>query len=158
MTLTFAGTGAAESKLRSLVSEHRLQTFVHFLGPVHGAEKERLWNESDLFLLPTYHEGLPYALLESMAARTPALISPVGEIPDVMEDGVHGLFVPNRNPQALADAIRRLDIDRDLICRMGESGRQRVTHHYTSERLARDFRNAYMDAMGGNLQPLTLQA
>ncbi len=150
MKLTFAGTGPAEEGMRAKIIQHSLQEYVRFVGVVHGSEKERLWNESDLFVFPTYHEGLPYALLESMAARTPALISPVGEIPDVVEDGVHGVFVPNRDPQALADAICRLDVDRELIQSMGELGRQRVTEYYTNDRLARDFRRAYKNALGGD--------
>ena len=155
MQLTIAGTGPAEEQMRTKITQLGLQEHVQFLGVVHGSEKERLWNESDLFVFPTYHEGLPYALLESMAARTPALVSPVGEIPDVVEDGVHGVFVPNRDPPALAAAICRLDTDRYLINRMGELGRQRVTKHYTNDRLARDFQRAYKRALGGNLKPLS---
>lgn len=147
MSLIVAGNGPAEEGMRARVMAHGLQQHVRFVGVVHGAEKERLWNESDLFVFPTYHEGLPYALLESMAARTPPLISPVGEIPDVVEDGVHGFFVPCRDPQALANAICRLDSDRDLIHRMGESGRQRIVSHYTSDRLAVDFRRTYLQVL-----------
>jgi glycosyltransferase involved in cell wall biosynthesis len=156
MKLTFAGLGPAEEQMRTKVREHGLQDHVQFVGVVKGTEKDRLWNESDLFVFPTYHEGLPYALLESMAARTPALISPVGEIPDVVEDGVHGVFVPNRNPRALAAAISQLDNNRELIYRMGELGRQRITKHYTNDRLARDFRKAYKNALDGDFKPRPL--
>jgi glycosyltransferase involved in cell wall biosynthesis len=148
--LLIAGAGPAEMEMRNRIEKNGLQNFVRFVGVVHGAQKERLWNESDLFVFPTYYEALPYALLESMAARTPALVSPVGEIPDVMEDGVHGVFVPCRDPQALATAICRLDSDRDLINRMGESGRLRIMTHYTTERLAEDFRHAYQDVLSRN--------
>ena len=158
MRLIVAGIGPEEEQMRTKINEHGLQKHVQFVGVVHGTEKERIWNESDLFVFPTYHEGLPYALLESMAARTPPLISPVGEIPDVMEDGVHGLFVPCRNPQALATAICRLDSDRDLINRMGESGRQRIVNHYTIDRLARDFSRAYLDVLNRDVKQLTMQA
>ncbi len=158
MQLIVAGIGPAEEQMRRKVIEYQLQEHVRFVGVVHGAEKDRIWNESDLFVFPTYHEGLPYALLESMAARTPPLISPVGEIPDVVEDGVHGLFVPCRNPEALAAAIGRLDSDRDLIKRMGESGRQRIVSHYTIDRLARDFGRAYWNVLKPDGKQLTLHA
>lgn len=147
MYLVIAGAGPAEVEMRTIIGERGLQNHVRFVGVVHGAEKERVWNESDLFVFPTNHEALPYALLESMAARTPALVSPVGEIPDVMEDGVHGVFVPCRNPQALAAEICRLDSNRELINRMGESGRQRIVDHYTIERLAGDFGSAYQEVL-----------
>lgn len=147
MQLVIAGTGPAEDEMRARIRKNGLQSHVRFVGVVHGEQKERVWNESDLFVFPTYYEALPYALLESMAARTPPLVSPVGEIPDVIVDGVHGVFVPCRNPQALAIAICRLDSDRNLINHMGELGRQRIVNHYTIERLAGDFARAYQDVL-----------
>jgi len=142
--LVVAGSGPEEVRLRSHVEDLGLNDHVSFVGAIFGEEKKRIWEEADLFVFPTYHrEGLPYTLLESMAARTPPVVSPVGAIPDVMEDGVHGVFVPSRNPEALAKNIERLDSDRALICRMGEAGRQRVADYYTVERLAKDFNRIY---------------
>lgn len=147
MRLIIAGSGPEEERLRTLVESLALQNWVSFLGVVHGAQKDQVWRESDLFVFPTYQEALPYALLESMAARTPPLVSRVGAIPDVVEDGIHGLFVPSRNPRALADAICRLDDDRELIRRMGESGRQRIVNFYTVDRLAGDFGRTYLEIL-----------
>ncbi|MDP1567032.1 MAG: glycosyltransferase family 4 protein [Polaromonas sp.] len=142
--LVIAGSGPEEGKLRACVNDLDLKDNVRFVGAVFGEEKRRVWEEAELFVFPTYHrEGLPYTLLESMSARTPPVVSPVGAIPDVMEDGVHGVFVPSRSPEALAEAIERLDNDRALICRMGEASRQRVEKHYTVARLADDFRKLY---------------
>ena len=142
-TLALAGSGPAQAALRARVAALRLEGQVSFLGPVFGAAKNALWRGADVFGFPTHHEGLPYALLESMAARTPVLICPVGAIPDVVQDGVHGLFVPPRDPQALADAIVRLDRDRALLRRMGQACRERIDSHYAVERLAHDFRRVY---------------
>ena len=143
-TLAIAGGGPEEAALRAAVDRLGLQQLVRFAGPLFGAAKDRLWEQADVFGFPTYHrEGLPYALLESMAARTVPLICPVGAVPDVMQDQVHGLFVPPRDPVALAAALRRLDQDRELLRRMAEAGRRRVEQDYTVERLARDFNAAY---------------
>ncbi len=147
MQLVIAGSGPDEVRLRTRVDALGLQGRVKFLGVVYGPEKDRVWCESDLFVFPTYQEALPYALLESMAARTPPVVSCVGAIPDVMEDGVHGFFVPLRNPQALAEAIGRLDDDRELIRRMGESSRQRIVSFYTIDRLAGDFGRTYLEVL-----------
>ncbi len=68
---------------------------------------------------------------------------PVGAIPDVMKDGVHGLFVPPRDPSALAAAIRRLHDDRTLLATFGEASRRRILEHYTVARLANDFTSIY---------------
>ena len=145
--LVVAGSGPEEDKLRIHVKDLGLSDHVSFVGAVFGEEKKRIWEQADLFIFPTYHEGLPYTLLESMAARTPPVVCPVGAIPDVIEDGVHGVFVPPRNPEALAIAIERLDNDRALICLMGEAGRQRVEDYYTTARLAGDFRRVYYNLL-----------
>lgn len=146
--LIIAGSGPDEDKLMAMVNAKSLNDCVSFVGAVHGQDKDRIWQEADLFVFPTYHrEGLPYALLESMAARTPPVVSPVGAIPDVMSDGVHGVFVPSRQPEVLAKAIEQLDDDRDSISRMGEAGRERVESYYTVSRLAEDFCNLYHHLM-----------
>lgn len=142
--LVIAGSGPAEAELRRKVDALGLAQQVSFVGAVFGAQKDRVWIEADLFGFPTLHrEGLPYALLEAMAARTPPLICSVGAIPDVVEDGVHGYFVPPRDPQALAERIILLDGDRALLARMRQAGRERIEQHYSITRLAADFRAAY---------------
>jgi glycosyltransferase involved in cell wall biosynthesis len=143
VVLTIAGSGPDENRLRARVDQLGLAAHVHFIGVVTGEEKKRAWEEADLFIFPTYAEGLPYALLEAMAARTPPLVSAVGAITDVIEDGEHGFFIALKNPRALAEKIVRLNGERDLICRMGEACRQRIVSHYSIERMAQDFSRVY---------------
>ena len=142
--LIVAGAGPDEMALKSLVSRLGMDSTVKFVGPVFGAAKNRLWVSADVFVFPTYHkEGLPYALLEAMAAGTPPVTCAIAAIPDVMIDGVHGLFVPARDPQALSAKIQRLYDDRSLLYRIALAGRCRVAEHYTVARLATDFGRLY---------------
>jgi glycosyltransferase involved in cell wall biosynthesis len=144
VTLSIAGSGPQEAQLRARVADLGLDDRVHFLGPLFDAPKEALWRAAHIFVFPTYFlEGLPYALLEAMAAGAVPVTTRVGAIPDVLEDGVHGLLVPVREPAVLAAAIARLDDDRRSLVRMAEAGRRRVAEHYTLARLADDFRKLY---------------
>lgn len=144
--MIFAGTGPDEGRLQERVAELALTDCVQFVGAVFGEAKEALWLDADVFVFPSYHrEGLPYAVLEAMAARTAPVVSPVGGIPDVIDDGVHGLFVPAKDPSRLVDTIRRLDADRTQLERFGEAGRRRVLEYYRVERLADDFAHAYRE-------------
>jgi glycosyltransferase involved in cell wall biosynthesis len=138
-----AGGGRAEAELRTRAAELGLNDVVHFHGPVRGVKKSQLWSEADLLIFPSYSEGLPYALLEAMAAGTPAITCAVGAIPDVMQDGVQGIFVPPRDVQAIAQAIATLDDDRILLIRMASASRARVLENYTVNRLAKDFGDLY---------------
>jgi glycosyltransferase involved in cell wall biosynthesis len=148
IVLTLAGSGPDENRLRARIAQLGLTACIHFLGIVTGQEKRNAWEHADLFVFPTYAEGLPYALLESMAARTPPLVSAVGAITDVIEDGEHGFFIALKNPRALAEIIVRLDGERHLICRMGEACRQRITSQYSIARLEKDFSRVYQSVLG----------
>jgi glycosyltransferase involved in cell wall biosynthesis len=145
--LVVAGNGPDEARMRMLVDKNGLRNIVTFTGVVHEAERDQIWEQSDLFIFPTYREALPYSLLESMAARTPALVSPVGAIPDVIQDGVHGIFIPFKDPKAIAETIARLDADRHAICRMGAASRERIEQFYTISRLASDFGRTYLNIL-----------
>jgi glycosyltransferase involved in cell wall biosynthesis len=144
MHFSFAGKGPAEAQLRAAIDAADLGGSVTLLGGVFGAAKQELWERSSVFAFPTYHrEGLPYALLESMASGAVPVISPVGAIPDVMQHEVQGLFVSSQNPPALADALERLDDDRGLLLRLAIAGRTRVVEGYSVTRLAAEFHQLY---------------
>ena len=144
LRLSIAGRGPDQSELTAALEKAGLADRVRLLGSVFAEEKCRLWLDSDLFVFPTMHnEGLPYSLLEAMAAGCVPVTTPVAAIPDVMQDGEHGLFVPAKNAGALATAVAALDDDRERLIRMAEAARRRVRERYTVARLADDFRKLY---------------
>ena len=143
-SLVIAGDGPDLPALKSLVDELDLGAEVTFAGPAFGTRKLGLLGEADVLLLPTYHrEGLPYALLEAMAAGLVPVATRVGAIPDVATEGVHALFVPPRDPEAIARAIALLAADRGRLARMSVACRERVAACYSIERLADDFTAIY---------------
>jgi glycosyltransferase involved in cell wall biosynthesis len=142
-TLTIAGTGPEEARLKKLAKWLGLGDAVHFAGPVFGAAKRALFAQADVLLFPSHSEALPYALLECMAAGIPAIVTPVGGIPEVMVDGVHGVFVPPRDDAAIARAIARMARDRASLAAMSENCRRRIVHSYSVERLTEGFGHIY---------------
>ena len=74
---------------------------------------------------------MPVALLEAMAYGLPSVVSPVGGIPDVFEDGRHGYFVPPDDPQALADRLEALLDHPDAAREMGTEARRRCNRSVT---------------------------
>jgi glycosyltransferase involved in cell wall biosynthesis len=141
--LRLAGSGAAEQQLRAAISKAHLDERVKLLGPVFGAAKQRLWQSANVLAFPSHGEGLPYALLESMAAGVVPVITPVGAIPDVIDDQVQGVFVPPRSPAALAEALERLHRNRQALHGMAVAGRERIVAKYSVGRLAAEIRRLY---------------
>ena len=144
--LVIAGSGPDEAFLRGRVEALGLGPAVRFAGAVFGAEKMALLAEADVLLFPTYAEGLPYALLECMAAGIPAITTRVGAIPDVLISGLHGIFVPPRTVHPIAQAIGELARNRTLLAQMSAACRVRVATRYSLQRFAGDFSRVYLDA------------
>jgi glycosyltransferase involved in cell wall biosynthesis len=103
--LTLAGDGDLEA-MRRLVEPFGDK--VRVLSWIDNSERERLLTESDVFVLPSYNEGVPMALLEAMAAGLPAIVTSVGGIPDVVRHGVEGLMVEPARVADLSAAMARM--------------------------------------------------
>ena len=143
--LVVAGGGPERARLERYAADLGIADCVWFPGSVHGARKTRLLRHADALVLPSYSEGLPYALLEGMAAGAPPIATPVGAIADVVADGVHGLLVPPRDAEAIAAAIGRLATDRASLARMSAACRARIAAAYSIERLAGDLGALYAE-------------
>jgi glycosyltransferase involved in cell wall biosynthesis len=80
----------------------------------------------DCFVLSSYLEGLCTSIMDTQFSGTPVVATRTGGIPDLVEDGVTGLLVPPRNPDALADAIVRMVSDRDLAASCSEAAQEKA--------------------------------
>lgn len=147
--IVLAGEGAEAAGLREHAESLGLGSSARFVGPVFGEDKVRTLAGADVAILPSWSEGLPYALLEAMAAGIPVLATPVGAIPDVMTDGLHGLLVPRRDAAAIGTAIAKLAFDRERLAWMSRACRKRVLAAYSIERLAAELAIHYHALAGG---------
>ena len=147
--LTVGGAGPEEPRLRRYAAALGVAQRTTFVGPVFGTDKANLLAGADVMLLPSYAEGLPYSLLEAMAAGVPVLATPVGAIPDVVCHGTHGYLVPVRDGKSLAEALALLSGDRDKLSWMSRACRRRVRAAYSIERLAGELAVRYRELIGG---------
>jgi glycosyltransferase involved in cell wall biosynthesis len=147
--LVVAGEGPEADALHRYAVALGIGTRVSFIAPVFGEAKVRLLGMADVSVLPSYAEGMPYALLEAMAAGIPVLATPVGAIPDVASDGMHGYLVPPRDPAAIAEAIARFAADRERLSWMSRACRKRVLAAYSIERLAGELALHYRSLAAG---------
>lgn len=131
--VALCGTGEVE-KLEKILKNQGLDERCNIRGWVSGQEKEQLLNEAYLFVLPSYNEGLPMSILEAMARGTPVISTPVGGIPEVVENGVEGFLVEPGDIKALAEAMERLLTDENLWISMSKAARKKVEDNFSSER------------------------
>jgi glycosyltransferase involved in cell wall biosynthesis len=119
--LVLAGAGPLDADLRALAGELGLGANVEFAGWCGQDRLAKLYSRAHLFLHPSElteagdQEGIPNALLEAMATGLPAVATRHGGIPEAVTDGVDGLLVPEKSPEALGDAILRFMASPALI-------------------------------------------
>lgn len=109
------GGNQEEEKLQACINEYGLQGMVKFEGFVSGEKKIECLNWADVYILPSFNEGLPIGILEAMSYRHPIISTPVGGIPDVVKDGVNGIMVKPGNVQEIAKAISAFVGDKKLV-------------------------------------------
>jgi glycosyltransferase involved in cell wall biosynthesis len=126
----------ATAEASAAIRERGLGDRVIVVGPLRGAAKDRQLAAADVFVLPSHAEGLPVAMLEAMAAGLPVVVTPVGAIPSIIDDGRNGLLVPPGQPAELATALTRLVADPALRRRLGAAARVDCERRFGIESIA----------------------
>jgi glycosyltransferase involved in cell wall biosynthesis len=137
------GGGRRAAEMQQLAESLGLADAVHFLGPRRDVPD--LLNAMDVFVLPSYSEGVSLALLEAMAAGLPVIATAVGGLPEVVTDGDNGLLIPPRDPDALAGALERLLADPAWARQLGAKARAHVREHFSLDRLGREINEIYKE-------------
>lgn len=138
ITVDVAVGGNGETDVfQQRVIELGLNDCVHFLGWVSGEQKDRLLREREVLLLPSYFEGLPICILESMAYRQTVISTPVGGIPSIIESGKNGTLVSPGDAHALADAIRQYFDNPELARRHAEASSNIIENFYVDKVMGR---------------------
>jgi len=144
--LWFAGDGPDRARLDKAVRAAGLLDRVKLLGFTVGKEKLAVLSSAYAMVLPSYHEGIPYAILEGLASALPVVATAVGGIPEVVRDGTDGFLVSPGDPVALASAMEKILSDRALRDRMAESARER-SFDFSVERVSRQYIEVYKEVM-----------
>ena len=123
--LHLVGAGPQEQSLRTQVARGGLEDRVHFHGyVVMGPDLNRHYDQADVFVFASLSEGSPRVVLEAMAHSLPVVSTPVGSVPELIEDGDRGLLVPCGDPQAMARAVSRMIHDDALRARCAKTGHE----------------------------------
>jgi glycosyltransferase involved in cell wall biosynthesis len=120
--------------MESFVAQERLTDSVIFEGALsHQATRRRL-AQADIFVLASFAEGLPIALMEAMAMEIPCISTFVAGIPELLRDQLDGLLVPASSEQSLCAALVRFISDREFRRAVASSARSRVQELYDLKR------------------------
>jgi len=139
--LVIIGDGPERKKWEKMSEEYGLTRRVNFTGWVPTEELHKYYQHCSFFVLPaTYDkhgdtEGLGVVMIEAMAYSKPVIASNVGGITDVVIDGYNGILVPHNDPEALAQAIKNLALDKTLCRKLGENAKKSIDEKFNWDRI-----------------------
>ncbi len=139
-TFVVVGDGPLREQL-----QHQATGNVHFLG--FRDDMADVYASLDVLVQPSYREGMPMTILEAMAAGVPVVATRVGAAADVIDDGHTGKLVDAGDVPALTTAVRSLLADDAGRNAMGEAAREAVREHFTVDRMAARYAEAYRQVL-----------
>jgi glycosyltransferase involved in cell wall biosynthesis len=145
ISFVLAGDGPERVALEKAIDECGVA--VRFALKGHLEDMDAFYRGLDLYLNTSVHEGIPMTILEAMARGLPVIAPQVGGIGEIIEDGVEGFLVSNRDPKAFAEKCLLLQ-DVELRQRMGQAARAKVERDFSAEHMARKYYQLYRELAG----------
>jgi glycosyltransferase involved in cell wall biosynthesis len=122
--VVIVGDGPERERLAQLATQLGIEKRIAFAG--FQRDTKPYYAMATAVAVPSHSEGSPNVVLEAMAAGLPLAANAVGGVPEILEEGVTGLMVPPRNPDAMAKALLRILSDAELRLRLGAAARARA--------------------------------
>ncbi|KAB8166414.1 glycosyltransferase [Streptomyces sp. 3MP-14] len=158
-TMTIAGTCSSAS----LIYAEKLQTSIDQLGltdvvaidqSVRYEDVPALMERSDVYVQPSYEEGLGLAVLEALAAGLPTAASAIPAFREIIQDGTNGLLFPSGDVESMSESLRVLLSEPELRHRFASEGPRTVSRYFSSERMIDETLALYYEALQPTPEPL----
>jgi glycosyltransferase involved in cell wall biosynthesis len=126
--------------VRRQIANLSLEPVVHLHGALDGAALKEHYRHAQVFVLPSSYEGFGLVYLEGLGFGLPGIATTAGAAGEIISDGETGFLIPPEEPEVLADRLRQLADDRELLVRMSLAARQRYKLFPTWEKTAEKIR------------------
>jgi teichuronic acid biosynthesis glycosyltransferase TuaC len=134
--LKICGYGPEEEALRKLIDKESLTDVVDLVGYIDSQKAHKWMQASDMFVLPTYHEGMPNAVMEAMACGLPVVATSVGGLPEAVGNCEGAILIKPRSVAELQEAMLKVIQSADLRKTMASAGRKRALEKFSVEKNA----------------------
>lgn len=141
--LFWVGGNGEIDKVNELIKKHELTEHFEMLGWIDKGQKKQYLAKSDIFILPSYNEGLPMSLLEAMSWQLPVVSTTVGGIPELIRDGLDGLLTEPGDLDKIESALKELIISEMFRQKLGRNAKRRIESGFSKDIVHPQINNLY---------------
>lgn len=152
--LVLVGDGELYVALQSLARQLRIDQVITFAG--FRDDLQAMYSAFDIYAHPSVEGGgetFPFAVLQALAEELPVVVTRVGDVPAMVEEGVNGFVVPDRSPLQLADRLHDLIRQPELRKKMARRSRERLLKHFTISAMVDAIEQIYNSLLASEKQP-----
>ena len=147
LPLYIVGTGSVKEEIEGKIKELSMTDKIKLLGFKSGRELKDIVDASRCVVLPSeWYENGPYSIMEAMAAGKPVIVSNLGGLPELVDDGITGYIVPAKDAEKLAEAIKKMsDMPSKDLLAMGQAATQKAKSMFDAQKYAREVIEKYKE-------------
>jgi len=142
LILKIMGEGNEEKNLKNFVKELQIENRVEFLGRISSEKTTAFYQEASIFVLPSLNEGMSNAMLEALACGLPILATDTGGTKELLKERENGFVIKMKDSDSIAEKIRLLIDDQDLLMDMGRKSRE-IAEKMSWKNVARQYIELY---------------
>ncbi len=144
----FIGEGDEKDNYTKLVGKYKLEENIIFSGYIAGEKMPQKYGEADIFVLPSYNEGMSNAMLEAMACGLPVVVTDVGGTEELVDKNNGFVFKPGDNI-ALTKILKHICGNKEIINKLGQNSRKKA-ENFKWENIAKEYLHIFEDIKSKN--------
>ena len=137
------------NEVKKWIKEYNLEKFVTYVGPAYGQDKYMYYQDSDLFVLPSYSENFALVVIEAMYFRLPVIVTKNVGASEYVKASNSGIII-NKNREEIAEAILRILKHDNMSLEMGENGSNYVKENLTWDKVINKYIEVYKSSLSLN--------
>ncbi|OGJ15866.1 hypothetical protein A3K73_01735 [Candidatus Pacearchaeota archaeon RBG_13_36_9] len=146
--IAFLWVGPDEGKLEEVKQLIKGHKNMKYIPPIRDKKKiAEMYQAADVYVLPSYREGLPLTLFEAFASKLPVVASPVNGVPYEMKEGENGFFADYGDIEKLKENILKLVDNKNLARQIGKTNYEKA-QNYRWDNIAKRYENEYKKLLG----------
>lgn len=143
LNFIIGGSGSEELKIKKTIEQYDLLDCIEMVGWVNGEKKEELLKKSQLFVLPSYNEGLPMAILEAISYGIPVIGTNVGSINEAITNGESGILINPNKKEEIVSSILKLVENRECWEMYSDKSKELACNKFNEKKYFKEFENLY---------------